>query len=56
MGKIKEFIDQCSRVLKTTKKPNQQEFSTTAKIAGIGILLIGLIGFVIFLIKHLIFN
>jgi len=37
------------RVLKLASTPSWQEFSQVAKIAGAGILLVGFIGFVIFL-------
>ncbi|QGN07268.1 protein translocase SEC61 complex subunit gamma [Halorhabdus sp. CBA1104] len=36
------------RVLKLASTPSWQEFSQVAKIAGAGILLVGLLGFVIF--------
>lgn len=38
------------RVLKLASTPSWQEFSQVAKIAGAGILLVGLLGFVIFII------
>ncbi len=44
---LKEFTKECKRVLTVTKKPNAQEFKTVVKISGIGILLIGFIGFLI---------
>jgi protein transport protein SEC61 subunit gamma-like protein len=36
------------RVLKLASTPSWQEFSQVAKIAGAGILLVGLLGFLIF--------
>jgi len=45
--KIKRFVIECVRVLKITKKPEKAEFKTIAKAAGVGILVIGLIGFII---------
>ena len=36
------------RVLKLTKKPSREEFLTIAKVAGIGILAVGAIGFIIY--------
>jgi protein transport protein SEC61 subunit gamma-like protein len=45
--KLKRFIIECIRVLKITKKPEKAEFKTIAKAAGIGVLIIGLIGFII---------
>ena len=38
------------RVLKMARKPTSEEFAKTSKITGAGILLIGGLGFVIFLI------
>ncbi len=38
------------RVLKLTRKPTREEFATIAKVAGVGILLVGLIGFIIYLL------
>lgn len=51
MQKIKEFGKECIRVLKVTKKPTNEEFKTIVKVSGLGILLIGLIGFIIQVIK-----
>ncbi|HLG23871.1 MAG TPA: protein translocase SEC61 complex subunit gamma [Candidatus Nanoarchaeia archaeon] len=53
--RLKAFISECSRVLKITKKPNTSEFKTTVKVSGLGILVIGMIGFVIQMIKLLFF-
>ncbi len=49
---LKNFIKNCIRVLKVTRKPSKEEYFTSVKITGLGIILIGLIGFVIFLIFH----
>ncbi len=38
------------RVLKLTKKPSREEFLTIAKVAGVGILAVGAIGFVIYVL------
>ncbi len=38
------------RVLKLTKKPSREEFLTIAKVAGLGILAIGFIGFLIYVL------
>ncbi len=37
------------RVLKLTKKPSREEFLTIAKVAGLGILAIGMMGFLIYI-------
>lgn len=44
--KINEYI----RVLKLTRKPGKDEFTMIAKVAGVGILLIGLVGFIVYMI------
>jgi len=49
-GKLKSFILKCKRVLKVTKKPDSVEFQTIVKISGVGIAIIGGIGFLIFII------
>jgi protein transport protein SEC61 subunit gamma-like protein len=53
--KIRSFIGECFRVLKITKKPDAFEFKTIVKVSGLGILIIGLIGFVVQMIKLLFF-
>ena len=53
--KIKRFFKETIRVLRITKKPNKEEFKSIVKVTGLGILIIGLIGFLIFLAKQLLF-
>ncbi|MEM2916561.1 MAG: protein translocase SEC61 complex subunit gamma [Candidatus Woesearchaeota archaeon] len=53
--KIKNFLIECRRVLRVTKKPDSVEFKTIVKISGIGIVAIGLIGFLVHFIKELVF-
>lgn len=38
------------RVLRMASTPSREEFSQVAKIAGAGILLVGLLGFIIFVV------
>ncbi|MDP4012542.1 MAG: protein translocase SEC61 complex subunit gamma [Candidatus Nanoarchaeia archaeon] len=45
--KLKSFISKCTRVFKITKKPSGSEFKAIVKVSGLGILIIGLIGFII---------
>ena len=52
--KFKNFIKECRRVLKITKKPTGDEFKTIVKASGLGLLIIGAIGFVLTMIKNLI--
>jgi protein transport protein SEC61 subunit gamma-like protein len=46
-GKIKTFLRNVVRVLRLTKKPKKDEFTFVAKVTGLGILLIGAIGYAI---------
>jgi protein transport protein SEC61 subunit gamma and related proteins len=42
------------RVLKMARKPTDEEYSRTVKITGLGILAVGAIGFLIYLIRELV--
>ena len=53
--KIKSFLQEALRVLKVTKKPDAIEFKTIVKVSGLGILIIGGLGFVIQMVKLLFF-
>ncbi|MDO8660789.1 MAG: protein translocase SEC61 complex subunit gamma [Candidatus Woesearchaeota archaeon] len=55
MTRFKSWLLEYKRVLRSTKKPNNQEFLTIVKVSGVGILVIGFIGFVISMIKELLF-
>lgn len=55
-GRLKRFFKETMRVLRITKKPNKEEYLTSVKITGIGIAIIGAIGFIIFLIVQLFFK
>ena len=55
MSKIKSFLVQCKRVLKVTKKPTMMEFKTVVKVSGLGMAVIGFIGFIVLIIKELFF-
>ncbi len=52
---LKSFALECRRVLTVTKKPTRDELMSIVKVAGIGIALIGLIGFVLNIINRIIF-
>ena len=52
--KFKRFAKECKRVLKVTRKPTGQEFKTIVSVTGLGMIVIGFIGFAIQLIKDLI--
>ena len=53
--KIKSFVAESLRVLKVTRKPDATELKTIVKVSGLGILIIGLLGFVVQMIKLLFF-
>ena len=54
--KVKAFLGECLRVLKITKRPDAIEFKTIVKVSGLGILIIGAIGFVVQMIKIIFFS
>lgn len=53
VSKAKEFWQECVRVMRITKRPNKEEFLTIVKVSGLGILIIGFIGFVFHVINQL---
>ena len=52
--KFKNFIKECRRVLKITKKPSSDEFKTIVKASGLGLMIIGAIGFVLTMVRNII--
>lgn len=54
-AKLKRFIYECKIALRVTRKPEKEEYKTVLKTAGLGILAIGLIGFLIQMVKQLLF-
>lgn len=52
--KLKSFALECRRVLRVTKKPGSEEFKVIVKVSGIGMMIIGLIGFFIYIIGDLV--
>jgi protein transport protein SEC61 subunit gamma-like protein len=51
-----DFLKECGRVLKVTKKPNMKDYKTVVKISSLGIAVIGLMGFFIHISKIIIQN
>ena len=49
---MKQIIEKIRRVLLVSSKPDKDEFMQSFKITGIGLLLIGVIGLIIFLIVN----
>ncbi len=50
---MKKFFIECGRVWRVTKKPSKFEFKTIVKVSALGIAIIGLIGFMVTLVKEL---
>ncbi|MDI6702887.1 protein translocase SEC61 complex subunit gamma [Methanothermobacter wolfeii] len=50
---ILNFIKQSKRVLKVSKKPTREEYINVSKVTGIGIIIIGVVGFIISIIAQL---
>ena len=51
---LKAFYAECVRVFKITKKPTKKEYQAIMKVSGLGILLIGFIGFIVHVINQLV--
>jgi protein transport protein SEC61 subunit gamma-like protein len=50
---LKSFVEKCKRVWMILKKPTKEEFLKVAKVAAVGILILGFLGFVISKIMEL---
>ena len=48
-SRLKDKLIQYRRTMEIARKPDREEFVSSAKITGVGIALLGFIGFVIFL-------
>jgi len=51
----KSFFIKCKRVWHVLRKPTRKEFEQVSKISAIGIVLLGLIGFIVSIIMKTIF-
>ena len=49
-GATKRKLKEYRRVLNITKKPDQEEYTAISKVTGLGLLIIGAVGFAIFLV------
>ncbi|MBE6492083.1 MAG: protein translocase SEC61 complex subunit gamma [Methanobrevibacter sp.] len=49
-----KFVKDSKRVLKVSRKPDAQEYKELAKVSAIGVVIIGVLGFVIVLLGSLI--
>lgn len=54
MPNFREKFAEYGRVLKVTKKPDSEEFKAIVKASGLGIIVIGMVGFVIAIIVQVI--
>jgi protein transport protein SEC61 subunit gamma-like protein len=48
--KTKNFLQQCRRVLMVATKPDKEEFKISTKIVSLGMVVLGIIAFIIFMI------
>ncbi|MBU0763022.1 MAG: protein translocase SEC61 complex subunit gamma [Candidatus Altiarchaeota archaeon] len=53
---IARAITETKRILRLTRKPRRSEFTETSKICGAGMALVGVIGFIIFLVFRLVID
>lgn len=52
LARLKGFAIECRRVLRVTKKPSNLEFKTIVKVSALGIALIGLVGFLLQMMRQ----
>ncbi len=52
---LSSYWTECKRVLRVTKKPTGFEFKTIVKVSGLGMAIIGIIGFLLQFGKEMIF-
>ena len=53
MKELKAFWKKCKRVWIVMKKPTRKEYELTAKVTALGILVLGVIGFLIMIVFQL---
>jgi len=51
--KFKSFLAKCKRVWLALKKPSMMEFQSVTKISAIGILILGVLGFLISIVMKI---
>jgi protein transport protein SEC61 subunit gamma-like protein len=44
---LRKFLYECRRTLQVARKPDREEYFNISRVTGLGILLIGLLGFLI---------
>lgn len=50
---LRDFIDSSKRVLIISRKPEWKEYSAMVKVTGLGIIIIGIIGYLVLLVLTL---
>ncbi|HIP15924.1 MAG TPA: protein translocase SEC61 complex subunit gamma [Methanothermococcus okinawensis] len=45
--RLKSFLNQCKRVLMVLRKPTTEEYLNVAKVTGLGICFLGMLGYII---------
>ncbi len=50
------MLEEYIRILKLAKKPDREEFMRMLKVTGAGILLLGVIGYIIQLVAYIVFT
>ena len=51
---VVSFLKQCRRVLIVSKRPDMEEYQNVSKVTGIGVIIIGVIGFIVSILAQLI--
>lgn len=51
---MRKFLQNSKRVLQVAKKPDKDEYLQVAKVTGLGILLVGFVGFVIMIASYVV--
>jgi len=52
-ARIANFVKESARVFRVTKKPSRTEFTTILKVSALGAAVIGLLGFLVYLVVTL---
>ncbi len=53
-SKFKHFVSECIRILRLARKPTKDEYMVIAKITGLGMVIIGVLGMVITIFAELV--
>ncbi|MFB6190085.1 MAG: protein translocase SEC61 complex subunit gamma [Candidatus Nanohaloarchaea archaeon] len=52
-NRLRKKLNEYIRVLRISSKPDREEFEMSAKVTGAGMLVIGLMGFIFYLLANL---